>query len=496
MEKLPLYTAEKSREIDSLGFKTFAVKPGELMQRAGLFAFQTLLRIWPGARNIVVFCGPGNNGGDGYVIAFLLGKAMRNVTLMQLGSVDKLRGNTKIMAQNYIDAGGKITQLPEEPLDIQADVVVDALLGSGLNRPLPRHLSAWINCLNTLPTHRLSLDVPTGLCSDRGTPMPVAFSADVTVSFISRKQGLYTGEAKNYTGEIVFGALGVPPEVSRQITTPNYLVSHASIAKILPRRKPDAHKGDCGYVLIIGGNHGYTGAALLAAIAAMRAGAGLVRIASRPQTAAAATIFSPVLMTHVITEPNDLFPLFASADAIAIGPGLGHDRWAKNVLECVLNCRNTPLVVDADALRLLFEVGGDTFTFSTNLAVLTPHPGEAGTLLQMDAKKIQSDRYKNATSIARKTNSVCVLKGNGSIISDGVHNFVCGNGTPALATAGSGDVLTGIIAALLAKKIPPLEAGIYGTCIHAKAAELASCGTTEGMLATDLLHPIQTCVNP
>ena len=487
---VPLHTAAQAREFDRIAIAQEGVSGGELMARAGAALFGALVSHWPGARRVLVLCGAGNNAGDGYVTARLLEEGGIGVQVLWLADPDGLRGDARAAADACRRAGVDMAPYGDS-LPQDADVLVDALLGTGLTRPLE---GRWRQVVEAMNRHRapvLAADLPSGLAADTGCVLGVAVEADVTVTFIARKRGLYTAAGRHCSGTVLFDDLGVPPRVLESLPPAAELLLRPPLGPLGRPRRRDAHKGDCGHVLVVGGNAGLAGAARMAAEAAARAGAGLVSVATRPAHVAAMSAARPELMCHGVDDARGLAPLLARADVVAVGPGLGRDRWAQALLGRVLDA-GLPLVVDADALNLLAREPERRHDW-----ILTPHPGEAGRLLGRSTAGVQADRFAAAEELARRYGGVAVLKGAGTLVAvDGPPVRVCGAGNPGMASGGMGDVLTGLIAALLAQGLGGFDAASAGVCLHAAAADDAAAADGErGLLATDVLGGIRRRLN-
>jgi NAD(P)H-hydrate epimerase len=305
------------------------------------------------------------------------------------------------------------------------------------------------------------------------------------------KQGLLTGEAADYCGNIVFDDLKLPAAVYERLTPAASRIAYPELISLLPPRRRASHKGDYGHVLIVGGNFGMTGAARLAGEAALRTGAGLVSIATRKEHAAVISGARPELMSHGIEDGEALKTLTARASVIAIGPGLGQDAWAQEMLAMAV-ARNLSLVVDADALNLLAQID-----LPRQHWVLTPHPGEAARLLGQNSQEVSKDRFLTLDRLVQKYNATVVLKGAGTLVQSKTGPpAVCGGGNPAMASGGMGDVLTGIIAGLIAQGLELSDAARLGVCLHRRAADMATRGMGErGLLASDLMPSIRRLVN-
>ena len=488
-DPIPLYSAAQARQFDSFAIGS-GIAGGTLMARAGAAAFAALRARWPQARRIMVLCGVGNNAGDGFVLARLARAAGCDVRVLHLGDVGVLRGDALQALNDYRAAGGVSQGFVAAEL-AAADVLVDALFGTGLTREVSGEWRAAIEAMNAAAPPVLALDLPSGLHADSGAVLGAAVRAAVTVTFIARKQGLYTGAGRAQSGRVIFDALGVPSQVYADATPGALLLANDALTEWLPPRARDAHKGRFGHVLVVGGEQGMSGAVRLAAEAAARVGAGLVSIATRAVHAAVLSAARPELMCHGVEQAAQLTPLLARASVIAIGPGLGQGEWARALLGRALDTQ-LPLVVDADALNLLARE-----PLRRDNWVLTPHPGEAARLLQCDTADIAADRYHAVRELAARYGGVAVLKGAGTLIArQGAPVCVCDAGNPGMASGGMGDVLAGVIAALLAQGLPLFEAAQAGVLAHALAGDAAARDGERGLLASDLLPCLRRIVNP
>lgn len=488
----PLYDAAQSRELDRRAIA--AGTPGyALMQKAGEAAFQYLREHWPAATRIVVLVGRGNNGGDGYVLARLAWAQHLDVRLVTVGAHELLKGEVMAAASDATRA-----RVPESSWNGElppADIYVDALFGTGLNRAPSGDFPAVIAALNASGKPVLALDIPSGLVADTGHAPGAVVQATATLTFIALKIGLLTGRGPELTGTLALADLGLPADLADGLSPVATRLSARDLAGWLPRRARDAHKGDHGHVLVVGGNHGMAGAVALAAEAALRAGAGLVSVATRPAHLTMLNARRPELMCHGIERAADLAPLLARADVVVLGPGLGRDDWATALYGAVMDS-GKPLVLDADGLNLLATMPDNLYP-APGIRILTPHPGEAARLLATDTAGIQADRPAAARALASRFDSVVVLKGAGSLVADTDGLGLCGYGNPGMAGGGMGDALAGIVGALLAQGLPPGAATRAAVTVHALAADDAARSRGErGLLASDLFPFIQRRVNP
>lgn len=462
-----------------------------LMARAGQAGWQALLDRWPGALRILVACGPGNNGGDGYVLARHALEAGRDVRVVRLPDHEP-RGTLAVQAAElYAAAGGRVvTWLGELP---PADLVVDAVFGIGFRGAPPDEAVALFTAIERTALPVLALDVPSGVDADTGAAASIAIRADATIEFLLRKRGLVTGAALDHVGECLLADLGLTQADTAGIVAAAKWLRAASLCARLPRRARESHKGRHGRVLCLGGDLGHGGAILMTAEAALRAGAGLVDVGTRAEHVTAMLSRRPEVMARSV-DPNDpeLLELLQSADVIALGPGLGQEAWGEALFEAAL-ASGKPLVLDADALNLLAAMGQPL----PEGCVLTPHPGEAARLLATDARALQRDRYSAANGLAQRYNAVVVLKGAGTVVAaPGATSRVIGAGNPGMAVGGMGDVLTGVVASLRAQGLSALDAASYGALLHAAAGDAATAVAGPiGLLPSDLMPELRRLRN-
>ena len=485
----PLHSVASARLLDRRAAESFGIPAVELMRRAGAAAWRALLDRWPQARRIGIACGPGNNGGDGYALAALARASGREAVVVALANGEPRGEPARTLHAEWIAQGGVGAfdgTLPE------VDLWVDALFGIGLSRAPDSAAAALIEAMNGSCVPIFALDVPSGVDADTGHVPGAAIRAEATVQFIVAKRGLYTGAARALTGSLSVDALALPPDLIESEPAAAKLLGADALAHWLPRRARDAHKGDFGHVLCVGGDHGFGGAIALCTQAALRCGAGLVSVATRASHVPALIAARPEAMAHAVEASADFAPLLQRASVIALGPGLGQGEWGRALATAAV-AAGKPLVVDADALNLLAQ-----YPRSMNDAVLTPHPGEAARLLGTDTASIQRDRFAAANELAERYAATVVLKGAGTIVAaSGTIPFVMDAGNPGMATGGMGDVLTGAIAALRAQGLNAFDAATCGALLHALAGDAAARdGGERGLLASDLFNPLRRLANP
>jgi ADP-dependent NAD(P)H-hydrate dehydratase / NAD(P)H-hydrate epimerase len=479
-----LYTAAQTRALDHCAIRDHGIPGSVLMSRAAQAAFRHLLELWPEPGRVQVLCGTGNNGGDGFLIADLAHKRGINVTVFQVGDAAKIGGDALIARQQALANGVKIVPFGKEP-PVAEGVIVDALLGTGLGGDVRGAYADAIAAINACNVPVLAVDIPSGLCADTGRVLGTAVRADITVTFIALKRGLFTLQAPDYTGTIQFSDLEVPPAVYEAVPAVCQRLELEPLLDHLPPRPATAHKGLYGTVLVAGGDYGFAGAASLAAEAALRCGAGLVQVATRAEHVAALVARTPEVMPRAVDGGDDFAPMLAVADVLVVGPGLGQSPWSAELLRLGL-ATGKPLVLDADGLNLLAAgVPGDVPPLGNR--VFTPHPGEAARLLGCSTAEVQSDRFAAVLALQQRYGGVMVLKGNGTLVCNGEVTLLCDYGNPGMASGGMGDVLSGVIGALLAQHLPPLEAAALGVCLHGAAADSAAGDGQRGLVASDLI---------
>ena len=490
MSSLPkeIYPVAAVREIDRTAIEDEGIAGYQLMTRAGKAAVEAARRRCPDATAWQVVCGAGNNAGDGYVVARLAAEEGIAVSVIALVEPEKLTGDAATAWEDYAAGGGVVAPWSGELL---GEVLFDGILGSGLERPVEGAFGEAVDAINASDAFVVALDIPTGLHGDSGAVMGTAVKADLTVTFVGLKAGLFVGEGPSLIGELEFAGLDVPEHCRDHSAAVMRRIDEHLIAECLPPRPRTAHKGDFGHVLIVGGGPGMPGAALLAGEAALRSGAGRVSLATHPEHAAIIAARRPELMPHAVGDADELADLLERADVIAFGPGLGQSDWARGLFERV-SASELPAVWDADALNLLADSPGEN-----DRRVITPHPGEAGRLLGTSAGDVQRDRLAAVADLGSRYGGVAVLKGAGSLVAtEGGAPWVCTAGNPGMAAPGMGDALTGIIAAMLAQGLDLDTAARAGVLAHAQAGDLAAAKGERGLIVSDLIAELRRVLNP
>lgn len=492
-----LFSVAQIRELDRL---TIAVQGDDgftLMHEAATSALSVLQHHWVDARKITVIAGPGNNGGDAFILAALAFECGIRVRVFTLGDLTKQTSAAQKALNMAVQTGISIERLSTAS-DLSGDVLVDGLLGTGLSSEPRDEFAQAIAAINAADIPVLALDVPSGLNADSGVVYGPVVKADVTITFIGVKRGLLTASGPDVCGALELAELSVIDSAHANIVADAERISwarlHDEMRGLAPRRG-NAHKGHFGHVLVIGGESGFGGAAMMAVEAAGRIGAGLVSCATRPEHVPALLTRRPEVMALGVNSGLELAPAIQRATILAIGPGLGQTSWSELLLQQVLGAQQ-PVVLDADALNLLASPGWHC-EFSERVAVLTPHPGEAARMLGMTVAEVQTDRFASARLLAQRYQAVVVLKGQGSLIADPSGRVaLCTDGNPGMSCGGMGDVLTGVIAALLAQGLNAWDAACLGVCCHSAAADVvvADAGV-RGLLATDLMPILRELIN-
>jgi ADP-dependent NAD(P)H-hydrate dehydratase / NAD(P)H-hydrate epimerase len=466
-----------------------------LMENAGRGAADVIERhVLRGAlseASVVIVAGPGNNGGDGFVVARHLALRGAVVSLFFFGDAEHQGPDAKAQRLAWENTGGVTCGADLGALHRSlrgADVVVDGLFGIGLGRLIAGAAADAIALINGVSCPRVSLDVPSGLDADTGVATGPHVRATHTVTFAFHKRGLVTGHGRRCAGEVSVADIGVP--VSLLDACAVHLLDEADVRATLAPRDASAHKYDAGHVLVLGGSPGKAGAALLAARAALRAGAGLVTLASWPQTLVALPSAFPELMQASVEQPSDLLALLAKKRAIVAGPGLGTDARAAQVVAALLETYDGTIVLDADGLAPYAgrpEALRATKASANASLLLTPHAGELGRLLGVSAEAVEGDRFGSVLRAAERTGAAVLLKGPGTLVAaPNGRCTVIPTGNPALAVAGSGDVLAGIIGAL-ACTMNALDAASVGAWVHGATGDTwAKAHGDRGLLASEL----------
>jgi ADP-dependent NAD(P)H-hydrate dehydratase / NAD(P)H-hydrate epimerase len=511
---MELVTAAEMRALDRAAVKERKIPGLRLMENAGKAVVQEMERQFGRLRDrtVTVVSGKGQNGGDGFVVARLLRQRGCRTRVVLLAAASLLTGDSATTFRKYKQAGGRTHQVADEAsiagvqsLVCESEILVDAIFGTGLNAPVQGAAAVVMNLMNRSRRRTVAIDLPSGLHADSGQILGTAVQALLTVTLARPKRGLYLGDGPNVAGIIRIGDIGIPPEVIARAKIPLQLLDAVSLRAILPPRKRAAHKGSFGHAGIIAGSSGKTGAAAMAALGALRAGAGLVTV-SIPE-GLHGVLESKLLeaMTFPVAETAShslakaakasLLGFAAAKTAVAMGPGIGCETETVGLVQELITEIKRPLVLDADGINAL---AGHAHILRRAQApvILTPHPGEMARLLGTSAGDVQKDRLGVAGGFAREFNVHVVLKGAGTVIAapDGAL-AVNPTGNPGMATGGTGDVLTGMIVGFLAQGLSPWDAACAGTYLHGLAGDLAAARRGEiGMIARDLVDAIPEAI--
>lgn len=493
-----LYFAKQIRDSELLAAADVGVSASQLMQRAAQHCLAVLEQERPAPRRVIILCGAGNNGGDGWVLARLAQNKGYQVTVYAVPAKSELAQQA---AQAWQQLGGKV--LPLSAFDAHQmntdDVVVDALLGTGVRGTLESAFCACIEQLNQQRQQRefwvLSVDCPSGLDSDSGCCLPIAVQADVTVTMVALKVGLLSHQAWDHVGRLELADLGIQQAFARHQTPIARCIRRADVQQALPPRARASHKGSHGHVLLLGGDVGMSGAMVLAGRAALRCGAGKVSIATHADNRTLIASAQPEFMVHGVATPEQLSALLHNVDVVVVGPGLGQSECAIALCATVFAAA-VPLLVDADGLNLLALF--PHWAQRSAPLWLTPHPGEAGRLLALSASEVNADRVAAVRALAQRYQAHTLLKGAGSLIAAPATEQLqlCTRGTPALAVGGSGDVLSGVAGSLIAQQLAHHAVLPVATWLHAVAGEQAAQDGERGTLPSDLMMPLRKLVNP
>ena len=487
-----LYSTAQVRALDKYAIEALGITGYTLMTRAGEAALRCLRMRWPAIRSIAIVCGGGNNGGDGYVLARLAQAAGLTVRVLAATPEEKLRGEARRAYEDFKASGADAQPFGTDAL-ADTELIVDALLGTGLQDCVRGAVAQAIHAINSAGKPVFALDVPSGLDSDTGLARNEAVRAHSTVTFVGVKMGLVLGDAPALAGAVFFDDLGITAPPTEQFVPRLTRILETEITAALPYRSRAAHKGVFGRVLVVGSGTGMPGATRLAGEACLRVGAGLVTVAVAPENIPAIAAGRPELICVPLSDARSLSEVIERMDVIAVGPGLGQSAWAREALNAVL-ASDKDLVIDADALNLL---ASQQTPRPRPRTILTPHPGEAARLLGVSTEEIQSDRLAALEALVMRYDCMVVLKGAGTLVGAPQRTpGICDRGNPGMATAGTGDVLTGAIAGVLAQCRDPWLAARVGVLVHALAGDSVARSGERGLLASDVARELRTCVNP
>ncbi|NLS12132.1 NAD(P)H-hydrate dehydratase [Vibrio sp. SM6] len=495
----PLFSPEQIRR----GERTVADEQGielyQLMLRAGKAVAAHIIHTHSATSSVLVLCGGGNNGGDGYVTALELQQAGLTVQLVSTIDTATLSGDALRAFQQWVDAGNEVSSTAALAQCISnSEMIVDAILGTGLSGPAREEIASIIDQVNASQLPIISVDIPSGLNAAVGIAEGSVIRALETITFIGIKKGLVTGAAREYVGKLHLQTIAIGDHFIATEPTHCFGMNASAIAELVKRRKMCAHKGDNGRLILFGGHHSMSGAIRMATHAALRGGAGLVKVITHPDSRLPTQLSCPEAMVDCFIEPESLVgeaqvtpqPDLSWAQALVLGPGLSQSNWGRAGYQAAAQLPVLK-VLDADALNLL-----SLNPQQDAQRILTPHPGEAARLLGVSITEIEQDRYQAVRQLQQKYGGVVVLKGAGTLIDDGETTYVCRQGNPGMATGGMGDVLAGLIGALLAQKYDLLEAALLGVLAHSSAADLnVQHEGVIGLLASDVIDSLRMVLN-
>lgn len=502
-----LVSAEEMRALDRFAIEKSGIPGLVLMENAGRGVLCVLNRCFPRWKTykIGVLCGKGNNGGDGFVVARYLREQGVSVEVFLAASPEEVSGDAKLSMEIFLRGGGGITYLGSRGISLDThiswssfDLLVDALLGTGLKSEVRDPMASIIEQVNQSNVPVLSVDIPSGLCSDTGRALGVAVRAEVTVTFGLPKLGHFLYPGRELSGKLFVIDIGIPARASEEHKLTRELIEPAMLCGMLPPRSPQAHKGQFGHLFVLAGSAGKTGAGVMACEAALRVGAGLVTM-GLPRSLNSAM---EARLTEVMTLPlpegaeqslsmaaaKEILESLEGKSGLVLGPGLSTRGETPELVRELVRKVSLPMVIDADGLNGL--AGHlDLLKDNPGVKILTPHPGEAARLLSLSSSQVQSDRLEAALELSQRSSSYVVLKGAGTILAEPQGRLrLVPTGNPAMATGGMGDILTGIIAGLLIQGLEPFDAMSLGAYLHGLVADewVAATGK-RGLAATDLL---------
>ena len=481
-----IYLANQVRELDELAISEQQITSFSLIKKAALVARDLLLQRWSEVKEVGIVCGTGNNGADGFVLGALLADRGIQVTINSSAASLKKNSEAEISSRLCFERNIKMTNI-DETLE-NSELIVDALLGTGLSRDVEGKYLEVVRKVNQSNKPVLAIDVPSGLCSDTGRKRGGCVKANITITFIGEKVGLYTADGPTFAGEVIFNNLEAPTSIYSKVKYTAKMLELKSQKLKVPIRKANSHKGSHGHVLVVGGDEGMGGAAIMAAEAALYSGAGLVSLLTHPTNIAAALSRRPEIMVKGMTKSLDLNRMLQVASSVVLGPGLGTGKWGVELYRKIIKV-NKPLVLDADGLNCLASD-----RHARDNWILTPHPGEGKRLLEKDC---QADRINSVIELSRYYRATLVLKGAGTLISNQAGEVeLCPYGNSGMSVGGMGDILSGVIGALIAQGITNFESAKLGVVLHSFAAdEIARRQGKMGLLATDLLPEIRRLLN-
>lgn len=497
---MKVVTSTEMANIDRLTIEQYGVHSLVLMERAALSVAKHIMEFNP--ENVIVLAGPGNNGGDGIALGRILKNKIKNIRIFQLFPEEKLSQDCKIQLDIAKKFGVEVKErYPQEEEIFKADIIVDAIFGTGLKKPIEGEFAEFIKKLNIIEKKILSVDIPSGVSSDTGEILGVALKSKITVTFGLPKTGHLLYPGRDYVGKLYIEDIGFPKELIESEDLKISTIDKDFACSLIPPRPYYSHKGRYGHVLVIAGSTGKTGAALITAKSALRTGSGLVTIAVPValkivfQSKALEEMILPLACTaHTLSKealPEIMSFLNERANSVAFGPGVGVNEHIEAILKELILKSPCPMVIDADGITVLSKIK-DTLKDASSEIVLTPHPGELSRLINISIKEIEKKRIDIAKNTAKEMNVTVVLKGVPTVIANPEGKiYINTTGNPGMATGGSGDVLTGIIASFIGQGLSPFDASLLGVYIHGLSADIAvTLKGFHGLIAGDIIDAL------
>ena len=489
-----IFKTDQIQAIEKKIFSAGIFSPQRLMELAAKSVIENLILTFGKPSALSIFCGRGNNGADGYLCSIISHEMGIPTTVIETQNDRNMAEYARLARDKCKKNGIKLIPFNKD-FCIDSGIIIDALVGSGL-RDIPRDETRdIIEFINKQNAPIVSIDVPSGVTANSGHVHLIAVKADLTICMIALKPGLTSGEAKNYCGKVIIEDFGIKVDDFAD-THFGELLEINGLLKLLPERRQTAHKYNSGICLVVGGDYGFGGAPMIVAEGSMRVGAGLTRIVTRPAHVAACLSRNPECLVNGVESIQEAQQFTKKVNAVVIGPGLGKSSWSEQMLKVFLEV-NVPIILDADALNLISD-GNLGSLLRNKRTILTPHSGEAARLLGCTTKEIDKDRFSTVRELQKIYGGTVLLKGSGSLLcsdqSDKV--FVCPYGNPSLATAGSGDLLSGMIGGFISQGLSDDHRSVLGLLIHSFAANVARYEKLDrGMIATDLLEYIRRIIN-
>ncbi len=502
---MKITTSEEMRQLDKDAQITYGIPSLILMENAGIQTVRHIEERYGNLKNknITVVCGKGNNGGDGLVIARHSANKGADASVCLLSDAKEIskdsKANLEIIKRMNVPVYAGVAGIKNGIK--KADIIIDAIFGTGLKKDISGIYAKAIDLINRSKKPVIAVDIPSGINSDNGQIKGCAVRADLTVTFCLPKIGHLIYPGAEYSGSLKIADISIPKDLIDKSSIKTHLITKESVSQILPKRRPDAHKGEFGHLFILAGSPGLTGAAVMAGLSALRIGTGLVTLGVPEglnhifETKLTEAMTLPLAQTNEQTispaAKNKILNFLKKADAIAIGPGLSQNRETTQLVRELIREVRMPMVIDADAINAIAG-HADILKKAKAQVIITPHPGELSRLLNSAADEINRDRIAIARKTAEQYNVIVVLKGANTVIAEPDGNVYINNtGNPGMASGGTGDVLTGMAAGLICQKVSPVSAAIAGVFLHGLAGDIAEKEKGEsGLIAGDVIEKI------